>query len=90
MPATFPHDPIAAVHALVAELTNTIDLARALAESGRAIDLAGLDRRVGLLCAKSLDLPPDQGRSVRPHLVALSGALETLSQVLSARAAPSG
>ena len=53
MPATFPHDPIAAVHALAAELTNTIDLARALAESGRAIDLTGLDRRVGLLCAIS-------------------------------------
>ena len=61
------------MRALAEELTKTIDLARALAESGRAIDLTGLDDEVGLLCAKSLDLPPDEGRRVRPRLIALSG-----------------
>ena len=90
MPETETHDPIAAVRALAEELTKTIGLARALAESGRAIDLTGLDREVGLLCAKSLDLPPDEGRRVRPRLIALSGAMEALSRVLAARAAPSG
>ena len=59
-------------------------------ESGRAIDLTGLDHEVGLLCAKSLDLPPDEGRRIRPQLIALSGVMEALSRVLAARAAPSG
>ena len=90
MSGTEPHDPIAAVRALAEELRKTIELARALAESGRAIDLTGLDHQVGLLCAKSLDLPPDEGRRVRPRLIALSGAMEALSRVLAARAAPSG
>jgi hypothetical protein len=68
----------------------TIGIACALAESGRAIDLTGLDHQVGLLCAKSLDLPPDEGRCVRPRLIALSGAMEALSRALAAHAVPSG
>jgi hypothetical protein len=84
------HDPLAAVHALAEELTTTIGVAQALAESGRAIDLTGLDERIGLLCAKSLDLPPDDGKRLRPHLIALSAAIEALSRVLSERVAPSG
>ena len=85
-----PHDPIAAVRALATELTKTIGIACALAESGRAIDLTGLDHQVGLLCAKSLDLPPDEGRRVRPRLMVLSGAMEALSRALTAHAVPSG
>ncbi|HEY2615746.1 MAG TPA: hypothetical protein VGI78_00260 [Acetobacteraceae bacterium] len=85
-----PHDPVAAVGALASELMQTVGLACALAESGRAIDLAGLDDRVGLLCAKSLDLPPDEGRRVRPRLIALSGAMLALSRAMAAHAAPSG
>jgi hypothetical protein len=84
------HDPVAAVRVLADELTKTIGLACALAEAGRAIDLSGLDDRVGLLCAKSLDLPPDEGRRVRPRLIALCGAIEALSRALTVRAAPSG
>ena len=42
------------------------------------------------LCAKALDLPPDEGRRVRPRLIALSGSMEALSQALLARGAPSG
>ena len=85
-----PHDPIAAVRALAEGLMKTIGVARALAESGRAIDLTGLDREVGLLCARSLDLPPDEGRGVRPLLIALSGAMAALSRALNAHAMPSG
>jgi hypothetical protein len=90
MPHDNPYDPAAAVRALAEELTGTIGLARALAESGRSIDLTGLDRRIGLLCAKALDLPSDEGRRVRPRLIALSGSMESLSQALLARTAPSG
>jgi hypothetical protein len=84
------YDPVAAVQAMAEELTQTIDVARALASSGRTVDLTGFDQQVGLLCAKSLDLPPDAGRSLRPRLIVLSGALEALSRLLAARSAPSG
>jgi hypothetical protein len=77
-----------AARELVEALTRTIDLARALAEAGRAIDLAGLDGQVGLLCAKSLDLPRAEGHAIRPRLIALSGAIEALSRVLRAHAPP--
>ena len=90
MSGRVPHDQIAAVHALAEELTKTIDLACALGECGRAIDLTGFDRQIGLLCAKSLDLPPDEGRCMRPRLVALCGAIDALSRLLATHAVPSG
>lgn len=84
------YDPLAPVRAMAEELTQTIDVAHALASSGRVVDLTGFDQQVGLLCAKSLDLPPDAGRRLRPRLIVLSGALEALSRVLAAQAMPSG
>ena len=90
MPGPDLYDPIAEVRALAEELTKTADVAQALAETGRTIDLAGLDQRIGLLCAKALDLPPDDGRRVRPLLIALSDAMAALSRALSAHAVPSG
>ena len=90
MSLTEPHDPIAAVRGMAQELRKTAEFARALVESGRAIDLTGLDHEVGLLCAKSLDLPPEEGRRIRPHLIALSGVMEALSRVLATPPAPSG
>lgn len=76
---------IDAVRALAEELTKIVGVARVLVESGRTIDLTGLDGQVGLLCAKSLDLPPDEGRRVRPRLIALSGSMEALSRAFAAR-----
>ena len=84
------YDPVAAVRTMADELMQTIEVARALASSGRAIDLTGFDQQVGLLCAKSLDLPPDAGRGLRPRLIALSAALQALSRVLADQAVPSG
>src|SRR6476469_6006414 len=79
---------VAAVRALSDELTNIVGVARALVEAGRDVDLAGLDRQVGLLCARTLDLPPDEGRSLRPRLIALSGTVETLLRAMAARDPP--
>jgi hypothetical protein len=84
------HDATAAVCALAEELTKIVGLACALMESGRAIDLTGLDHLVGLLCAKSLDLPPEEGRRVRPRLITLSGSMEALSHALAAGHEPYG
>ncbi len=77
-----------AVRALAEELTKMIGIAHALVDAGRTIDLAGLDSQVGLLCAKTLDLPPEDGRRARPRLIALSGSVEALSRALLARASP--
>ena len=80
---------IDAVRALAEELTKMVGVARALVDAGRAIDLSGLDDQVGLLCAKSLDLPPDEGRRIRPRLIALSGSIEALSRTFTSHAPPS-
>ncbi len=82
--------PIDAVRALAEELSQVVGVACALVEAGRIVNLSGLDSQVGLLCAKTLDLPPEEGRRVRPWLVALSGGVEALSRTLAARGAPAG
>jgi len=63
-----------------------VGIARALVEAGRAIDLNGIDSQVGLLCAKSLDLPAGDGRRVRPRLIALFGSMEALARVFASNA----
>jgi hypothetical protein len=72
----------------VEELTRIIGVAHALVDAGRHIELEGLDSQVGLLCAKTLDLPMDDGRRVRPRLIALSGSVMALSHALTARVPP--
>jgi hypothetical protein len=93
MPGTTPsilsHDTAAAidaVRALSEELTKMVNIARALVDTGRAIDLTGIDSQVGLLCAKSLDLPTGDGRRIRPRLIALFGSMEALAQVIASNA----
>ena len=74
---------IEAVRALSEELTKMVGVARALVEAGRMIDLTGIDSQVGLLCAKSLDLPSGDGRRIRPRLIALFGSMEALARVIA-------
>ena len=73
-----PETPIAWVRAYAGSLTRTLILAGALVEGGRRIDLAGLDSQVGLLCARALDLDPEEGRQVRADLIALREMLDAL------------
>ena len=84
-PAVFPtpETPSEQVAALAQGLTGTLALARALAESGRRIDLTGLDSQVGLLCARALDLDPAEGRAVRVALIGLRAELDALAASLS-------
>ena len=77
-----PQDQIGIVRAFADELTRTVGVARALVEAGRVIDLVGLDGQIGLLCAKSLDLQPDEGRRMRPRLIVLAASVEALSNAL--------
>ena len=46
-------------------------LARGMVQAGRRVELEGLDQMVGRLCARCLDLPPEEGRALRPLLAAL-------------------
>ena len=67
---------------LGANLGHMLRMTRALVAGGRNVDLMGLERQVGLLCAKTLDLPPEEGRAVRPVLIHLLADLDTLSNTL--------
>ena len=75
-----------AVIAMSEDLARTVCIARALVDHGRTVDLAGLDRGVGLLCAKALDLPPASGRLLRPHLLALLAQADSLTEALRTQA----
>ena len=57
------HDAAGDVASLSKTLHDTVNIAAGLATGGRRVDVAGLDRSVGLLCAKALDLPPTEGRA---------------------------
>ncbi len=74
---------IDATLALGGNLSHMLRMTQALVAGGRNVDLMGLERQVGLLCAKALDLPPEDGRAVRPVLVSLLADLDTLSSTLS-------
>ena len=87
--ALFPFDSsqyeahaIDAIVAMVESLGRTICIARSLIENGRIVDLTGLDRGVGLLCAKTLDLPPEAGRGLRHHLLGLLTEADGLTAAL--------
>ena len=67
---------------MVEGLARTACIARMLLEHGRVVDMAGLDRGVGLACARALDLPPESGRQLRPHLVSLLAETDRLTQAL--------
>jgi len=72
-------------------VTQTLGVARGLVEAGRHVDLAGLEDQVGLLCAKALDLPPEEGRAMRVDLLAVLARVEALSiALLRARGAADG
>jgi hypothetical protein len=63
-------------------LGRTICIARVLVDNGRTVDMAGLDLGIGLLCAKALDLPPADGRTLRPYLLALREEVDRLTEAL--------
>jgi hypothetical protein len=77
------NDARLAVEALADGLAGLLRAAVALVGTGGAVDLEGLDRMTGLVCARALDLPPDHGRRVQPQLIALRTDLDVLSAALA-------
>ncbi len=78
-----PHSGIDAMRGLGDNLRHMLRMTRGLVASGRSVDVAGLERQIGLLCAKTLDLAPDEGRMLRPMLVGLLADLDALSSALA-------
>lgn len=76
--------PLDRARDLAVSLGGTLRLAQALAVAGRRIDLGGLEGPIGLLCAKSLDLPPEEGRQMRILLIELLGQVDALSETMRA------
>lgn len=75
-------DPNAS-RAAIEQMRDTLRLARALVESGRVIDLTGLDTGVAALCAALALLPADLARPMRPALVALLAEVDGLGAALT-------
>jgi len=77
-----PIDPgagLAAVSRQADAVAGMLRVARALRRADRPVDLTGLDGLVGLLCARALDLPPAQGRTLRDRLIALDREFSALA-----------
>lgn len=77
-----------AVRACMQQIGCTLEIARRLVDGGKRVDLTGLDSQMGFVCARALDLPPEEGRALRPALIELLHAVDTLSAALMARAPP--
>ena len=76
-------DPRPAVLAALAErLSRAIAVARALHLAGRVVDLAGIEDGVGLLCARTLDLPPELARAMLPTLHDMLAQVESMDFAL--------
>jgi hypothetical protein len=82
--------PLATVRACLEQLGRTLGIAHNLVRAGKQVDLSGLDADVGYVCARTLDLPPDEGRALRPELLGLRAELDALSTALEQRAPPPG
>lgn len=78
------------VSAFADSVCRTLRVARALVEADRDVALAGLENTVGMLCARTLDLPPDLGLEMRRKLVALREETEALTAALAERAESPG
>lgn len=80
----------AATIGVIAEtMRATVTVARALVDAGMRIDLSGLDREVGDLCAEAIALPRALGRELVGPLSRLSEEIAALERTLS-DGAPSG
>ncbi len=68
--------------AAIDSLRGTVTMARVLVQSGREVDLAGLDAEAATLCAQVAKLPNATGQRLRPSLEALVREVEGLAATL--------
>ena len=65
-------------------LIGTLRTALALVSACREVDLVGLDNEVGRMCAAALDLPREEGLTLRPLLAELLAEVDRLCLALEA------
>lgn len=82
MPAPPPVE-VSAVLAAIDSLHGTVAMARALVESGRAVDLAGLDGEAARLCAAVACLAGDAGSELRAPMILLREEVDRLIGALA-------
>ncbi len=82
------NEPLTSLRSFLEDLSNTISIARTSVRDGHQVNLEGFDLQAGLLCAKALDLPPEQGRVVRPDMEELLQSVDALAACLSASVRP--
>jgi hypothetical protein len=70
------------VNELATRVSRTLGVARALAERGRQLDLAGIEDGIGVLCAQTLDLPTADARCMLPVLREVLAQLDCLAAAL--------
>lgn len=78
----------AAVITALARLADTVALARVLVQSGLAVDLSGLEREVGDLCAEAVALPRAEGREMATPLADLLAQIDELERALERHPPP--
>lgn len=77
-----PQPPLPALSGAIDRLDATLALALALRQSGRSIDLEGLDAEVTTICAAVLSLPPIQRRKLGVGLLGLQARIGALQASL--------
>ena len=82
MPPSPNFMPLADLRAFADGVMQTVGVAQAMVEAGRAVELAGLEDQIGLLCAKALDLPPAEGRAICLDLAGLLARVDALLAAL--------
>ena len=70
------------VLAMAEQTVRMLVMTRALVQSGRRVDLTGLDQGVQVLCAKAFDLEPGETGLVHAELSRLRDELDALAAAL--------
>lgn len=73
--------------ALSEQTHRLVAVTQVLVATNRHVDLEELQRGIGLLCAKALDLPPGRTGLVRAELQRLLGSVDALHSVMRENAA---
>lgn len=81
-------DALLAVETWTQGLIQTLRLARAMVDAQRPVALDGLIDQAGFVCAKVMDLPPEQGRQVRGRMVVLLAEVDAVSAAIRRQAPP--
>lgn len=71
------------IEVIVETMRSTVTVARALVDAGVRIDLDGLDREVGDLCADAVALPRELGRTLVDPLTRLRDEIAALETTLA-------